>query len=94
MWGINSGTPSSSLPEQLQNAAKAWATWRNTNGISEAQPNLAKQLICHSLIATINWQGKDIAYGTGDFGEESNTLLLLWVIPELRPLLPIWRIWL
>jgi hypothetical protein len=65
VWGVNSGTPSSSLPEQLQNAAKAWATWRNTNGISEAQPNLAKQLICHSLIATINWQGKDIAYGTG-----------------------------
>jgi hypothetical protein len=64
-WGVNSGTPSTSLPEQMQNAAKAWANWRSANGVSEAQPDLAKQLICHSLVATIHWQGQDIAYGTG-----------------------------
>ncbi|VAW74537.1 hypothetical protein MNBD_GAMMA12-225 [hydrothermal vent metagenome] len=64
-WGVTTGVPSNSLPEQLHDAATAWIAWRAANGVSATQADLAKQTLCHSLVATVDWKGANIAYGTG-----------------------------
>jgi hypothetical protein len=64
-WGIASGTPSGVLPPQTQQAANAWLAWRTANGSTETPPTLPIQIVCHSLVATIDWKGSKTAYGTG-----------------------------
>jgi hypothetical protein len=64
-WGIASGTPADSLPTQLKQAATAWLSWRSANGIATSDSDLPHQTLCHSLVATVDWKGNDIAYGTG-----------------------------
>lgn len=68
-WGINSGTPSDALPSELRKAATAWLAWRSANGIAGTQNDLPHQTLCHSLVATVDWQGDAISYGTGAPGK-------------------------
>jgi hypothetical protein len=53
------------LPEQAKDAIIAWHDWQQANGITEVPPDLPSKLLCHSMVATVNWQGSGHAYGTG-----------------------------
>lgn len=53
------------LPPQAKAAMIAWHTWQQANGEVAAQPDLAKQLLCHSMVATLRWEGTNVAYGSG-----------------------------
>lgn len=54
------------LPPQAKAAIEAWYAWDQANGVSEAQPDLPTQMLCHSMIGMIEWKGKDTAYGSGN----------------------------
>ncbi len=53
------------LPEQAKNAIIAWHNWQQQNGDKDTPANLARQTICHSMVANVVWDGYDIAYGSG-----------------------------
>ncbi len=53
------------LPEQSKKAIEAWHTWQQANGEINEQPDLAKQLLCHSMVGMVKWEGETIAYGSG-----------------------------
>lgn len=54
------------LPPQAKAAIVAWHDWQQANGEATAQPALARQLLCHSLISGVVWQGDQVAYGSGN----------------------------
>ncbi len=60
-WNPNS----INLPPQAKAAIVAWYNWQQQYGITDQQPSLPRQTICHSMVATVNWQGNQVAYGTG-----------------------------
>jgi len=64
-WGIDSAIPADSLPAELAKAATSWLAWRAANGVTEADSDLPRQTLCHSLVATVDWEGDAISYGTG-----------------------------
>ncbi len=53
------------LPPQAKAAMVAWHAWQQANGEVAAQPDLAKQLLCHSMVATVKWEGNNVAYQSG-----------------------------
>lgn len=53
------------LPPQAKAAIIAWHNWQQANGASTPQPDLAKQLLCHSMVGTVLWNGFDYGYGSG-----------------------------
>ncbi|OZG72742.1 hypothetical protein BTA51_14560 [Hahella sp. CCB-MM4] len=57
------------LPEQEKAAIIAWHNWQQANGVTAEQPDLPTKLLCHSMVATVNWQGNGHAYGTGVPGD-------------------------
>ena len=63
-----SGTwdPSSlKLPDQAKTMMKAWHNWQQQHGITTATPDLPTQALYHSMVATVQWKGKNKSYGTG-----------------------------
>ncbi len=53
------------LPEQAKNAIIAWHNWQQKNGNKDTPAALARQTICHSMVANVVWEGYKIAYGSG-----------------------------
>jgi hypothetical protein len=54
------------LPEQAKNAIIAWHNWQQKYNKGKDTPAaLARQTICHSMVANVVWEGYDIAYGSG-----------------------------
>jgi len=56
------------LPEQAKNAIIAWHTWQQANGAASSETSgevLARQLLCHSMVGMVKWEGETIAYGSG-----------------------------
>lgn len=53
------------LPPQAKAAIIAWHNWQQANGETAAQPDLSKQLLCHSMVATVEWKGPNFGYGSG-----------------------------
>ncbi len=53
------------LPQQAKDAIIAWYNWQQQNGITQAQAPLPINSITHSMLATIEWQGTKVAYGSG-----------------------------
>jgi len=56
------------LPEQSKNAIIAWHTWQEANGAASTETSgevLARQLLCHSMVGMVKWEGNTIAYGSG-----------------------------
>lgn len=60
------------LPEQAKAAIIAWHNWQQANGVTAVQSDLPTKLLCHSMVACVNWQGSDHAYGTGVPGDYTN----------------------
>ena len=57
------------LPEQEKSAIEAWHAWQQENGITDHQPDLPTKMLCHSMVASVEWKGPNQAYGTGVPGE-------------------------
>ncbi len=58
--------PSSlNLPDQAKAMIEAWHSWQQQNGITTATPDLPTQGLYHSMVATVQWKGKNKSYGTG-----------------------------
>ncbi len=53
------------LPAQSKVAIEAWHTWQQANGSTASESALPRQLLCHSMLATVVWQGNTKSYGTG-----------------------------
>ncbi|PPL03103.1 hypothetical protein [Parapedobacter indicus] len=53
------------LPPQAKAAIVAWYNWQQQYGVNTQEAALPRQTICHSMVATVNWQGNQTAYGTG-----------------------------
>ncbi|HEX6370734.1 MAG TPA: hypothetical protein VF006_17590 [Longimicrobium sp.] len=67
-WALSRGIDGGSdadLPPQLRDLIGRWKTWRAEHGVLEPQPPLPRQMLCHGMVATVDWQGFDVAYGTG-----------------------------
>jgi hypothetical protein len=54
------------LPPQAKDAIVAWHAYWLANGEAGAQPNLAKQMLCHSMIGKVEWKGSAVPYGSGN----------------------------
>lgn len=53
------------LPDQAKTMIEAWRNWQQQNGIRTATPDLPTQGLYHSMVATVQWKGKNQSYGTG-----------------------------
>lgn len=53
------------LTSQEQAAIQAWADWNKKNGAAGPKPDLPTKLLCHSMVATVKWQGSAHAYQSG-----------------------------
>jgi len=53
------------LPDQAKAMIEKWHKWQQANGNTTEVPNLPKQSLYHSMIATVQWKGKNKSYGTG-----------------------------
>ncbi len=53
------------FPSQLAAAIEEWQKWQKQHGWHGRQPALPRQMICHGMLATVTWQGRQAAHGTG-----------------------------
>lgn len=67
-YGLNgSFDPTSlNLAPQEKEAITLWHAYWKKNGQSGKKSNLATQLLCHSMICTVEWKGSDNIYGSGN----------------------------
>ena len=63
--GVDNGAPAKDLPEQLDQAITRWEAWRMANGIAGPVPDLPGQTLLAGMLLNVEWQGADIAYGSG-----------------------------
>lgn len=54
------------LPPQEKNAIIQWHTYWLANGQAGNESDLAKQMLCHSMIGHVEWKGRKISYGSGN----------------------------
>ena len=54
------------LPPQVKAAIVAWHSYWEANGEATDPGNLAKQMLCHSMVGTVKWIGPKTAYESGN----------------------------
>ena len=59
------GTIDPSLPDQIKTAMTDWLSWQTKYGNKDDQPDYARQILCHSMIANVKWVGPNTTYGSG-----------------------------
>jgi hypothetical protein len=67
-WKLSRGVEGGgdpALPRQLREAMERWRAWRAAHGVAGPGPALPRQLLCHGTVATVRWDGPNVAYGTG-----------------------------
>jgi len=65
------GTADPSLAPQLLAAIQAWQTWQAANGLPSPPPtiDLPQAMVCHGMVATVEWQGSIVGYKSGAPGQ-------------------------
>ncbi|RCW84092.1 hypothetical protein [Paracoccus lutimaris] len=63
--GVDNGAPEAGLPPQLDQAITRWEAWRMANGEAGPVPDLPSQMMLAGMLLNVDWQGADIAYGSG-----------------------------
>ncbi len=53
------------LPDQAKEMIKSWHDWQQANGVKSETPDYPTQAVYHSMVATVQWKGKNKSYGTG-----------------------------
>lgn len=53
------------LPAQAKAMIESWHAWQQANGTTTTPPAWPTQSVYHSMVATVQWKGKNTSYGTG-----------------------------
>lgn len=53
------------LPTQAKTMIENWHNWAQANGVHTTPPAFPTQSLYHSMVATVQWKGKNTSYGSG-----------------------------